>query len=55
MIWFDGFAIQEVMEENWHSLPVSANAWQGTENRLWRSHTEGDSVVPEASSSRIEA
>ncbi|MGO6994683.1 hypothetical protein [Rhizobium leguminosarum] len=55
MIWFDGFAIQEVMEKNWHSLPVSANARQGTENRLPRSNNEGDGVVPEASSSRIEA
>ncbi|MFW8643423.1 hypothetical protein ACOJBO_14830 [Rhizobium beringeri] len=52
MIWFDGFAIQEGMEEKLALLPVSANAWQGTENRLPRSNNEGDGVVPEASSSR---
>ena len=52
MIWFDGFAIQEGIEENWHSLPASASAWQGTENRFPRSNNQGDGAVPEASVER---
>lgn len=55
MIWFDGFAIQEGWKKNWHSLPASANDRQGTENRLLRSDNKANGVVPEASSSRIEA